>query len=195
MKVVLPAIFALLLLVGSGLAADPPATLCHDRVCFPVLDNSVEPPLALQGIGLLRYWGFRVYTAALYVPSGWEEGGDVLDANVARKLEIRYHRSIAREDIIKASEKAIAANPANDVHVLRERLNRIHSMYVDVEEGDSYVLLYEPEKGTSLYFNGEFVGLIEGADFTRAKFGIWLDPEFCLSSELRTKLLAPYSGG
>ncbi|MBX3729456.1 MAG: chalcone isomerase family protein [Candidatus Sumerlaeia bacterium] len=172
------------------LRAEEPSSVCHDSECFPTTTSVGEARLRLQGIGLLRVWQFRVYTAALHVPENWDAKGDVLDA-IPKRLELRYHREITRAQIVKASEDLLARTPGVDKTVLQERLDRIYDWYRDVKAGDSYVLEYHPDTGTTLLSNGEFVGTIPGDDFARAKFGLWLGST-SLSDSLREKLLTPY---
>ena len=90
--------------------------------------------------------------------------------------------------LLYPGENFLAKNDANDMRALRERLDRINSWYVDVKSGDSYELRYHPESGTTLVFNGTDVGTIEGDDFARAIFGIWLS-DVCIDKSFRDKLL------
>jgi hypothetical protein len=172
------------------LHAEEPSTVCHDAECFPTSASVGDARLRLQGIGLLRVWQLRVYTAALHVPEDWDAKGDVLEA-IPKRLELRYHRTITRDQIVTASEELLARTPGVDKPALQERLDRIYDWYRDVKAGDRYVLEYHPQTGTTLLFNGEFVGTIPGDDFARAKFGLWLG-RTCLSDSLREKLLTPY---
>ena len=43
-----------------------------------------------------------------------------------------------------------------------------------IKVGDKFILVYVPEKGVVFYKNGEKKGVIEGYDFKKALFGIWL---------------------
>ena len=132
--------------------------------------------LRLTGVGLLRYWGFKAYTGALYL----EEGTPIEDvlADRAKRIELEYFRSIKGDDFGPATNKSIAKNiDTTTFERLRPRIDYHNSLYEDVQPGDRYSLTYIPGKGTELALNGESKGLIEGADFAAAVFSIWLGPK------------------
>jgi hypothetical protein len=78
--------------------------------------------------------------------------------------------------------------PESEVARVRGSFDHINSLYEDVREDDRYELVYEPGVGTTLVFNGEEVDTIEGPEFARALFGIWL-ADHALSEPLRDRLL------
>lgn len=132
--------------------------------------------LKLTGTGLLRYWGFKAYTGALYV----EEGAMVDDvlSDKAKRIELEYYRAIKGKDFGPATDKSIAKNvDATTYERLRPRIDYHNSLYEDVQPGDRYSLTYIPGRGTELALNGEPKGIIEGADFAEAVFSIWLGPK------------------
>lgn len=132
--------------------------------------------LRLTGAGLLRYWGFKAYTGALYL----EEGADIDDvlSDRAKRIELEYFRPIKGKDFGPATNKSIAKNvDSKTFNRLRAHIDYHNSLYEDVQPGDRYSLTYIPGRGTELALNGEAKGLIEGADFAAAVFAIWLGPK------------------
>jgi len=144
--------------------------------------------LELQGAGLLRYrWVIKAYVAALYLPPG-TTGAQALE-DVPKRLEIEYFWSLAAPDFGKAADELLRRKlPAAELARLRERLDRFHSAYRDVEPGDRYALDYAPGAGTTLRLNGKALANVPGADFAAAYFGIWLG-EPPLDASLRQNLL------
>jgi hypothetical protein len=132
--------------------------------------------LALEGAGLFRWKYFlKVYAAAHYVGEDAKRQGADADADVPRRLEIAYFVGISGKDFGKAAEELLAdALSPEQLAPLRERLGQLHRAYVDVKSGDRYALTYVPNRGTELSLNGHPLALIEGADFARAYFGIWI---------------------
>ena len=108
-----------------------------------------EKSLRLTGVGLLRYWGFKAYTGALYL----EEGVSVDDvlSDSAKRIELEYFRAIKGEDFGPATDKSIAANvDPQTFDRLRSRIAYHNSLYEDVRPGDRYSLTYIPGKGTDI---------------------------------------------
>jgi len=129
--------------------------------------------MRLTGAGLLRYWGLKAYTGALYLEEGVSV--DEVLADKAKRIELEYFRAIKGKDFGPATDKSIAKNvDATTFDRLRPRIDYHNSLYEDVRPGDRYSLTYIPGRGTELALNGEPKGIIEGADFAAAVFSIWL---------------------
>ena len=151
---------------------------------FTVEDTSLE----LRGSGLLRVMVFaKVYVAALYLPP--DHPSKLALADVPKRLEVEYLRSIAGEDFGPATSKKISENVDPQTYErLQPRLIYHNSLYQDVQPGDRYALTYIPGKGTELTLNGVPRGTVDGADFAAALFSIWLGPR-PISESLKKELL------
>jgi hypothetical protein len=152
---------------------------------FPEHIQLEDARLEMLGNGVMRYLGFRLYSAALYREAG--QGGDGLIVDRRTMLILKYDRRIRADQITEAATKNLEQNPTLDLPVLRGRLNQIFRAFRDVNKGDEYALLYIPEQGTRLYFNGREDALIEGFDFASAFFGIWLS-DYSLNAGVARKL-------
>lgn len=138
-----------------------------------VVDGKI---LQLAGAGLLRYWGFKAYTGALYLEKGVPVD-DIL-SDKAKRIELEYFRAIKGQDFGPATDKYIAKNVGVTTYErLRPQIEFHNSLYEDVQPGDRYSLTYIPGRGTELALNGEPKGIIEGSEFAAAVFSIWLGPK------------------
>lgn len=146
---------------------------CSAGACFPKSVTLNDTELVLRKTHLFRYWGFRVYSVALYTTPDFEKGDDILD-DVPRRLVLHYHRSIEREKMIEGAEVVIPRNEGDNMDALKERLEKVNESYVDVSSGDEYAIDYLPGEGLVISLNGDPKVSVEGADFARAYFGIWL---------------------
>ena len=132
-----------------------------------------DKTLKLSGTGLLRYWGFKAYTGALYLEAGVSV--DAVLSDKAKRIELEYFRAIKGKDFGPATDKGIAKNVDAETYArLRPLIDYHNTLYEDVQPGDRYSLTYIPGRGTELALNGEPKGLIEGPDFAAAVFSIWL---------------------
>jgi hypothetical protein len=145
-------------------------------------------PLRLSGTGVLQRFFLNGYAAALYLGEGVSPGGSLGD--VPRRIEIEYFRAIPADAFVSATVKGVLRNVDSETHArIRGSIGRINSLYQDVVPGDRYALTYIPGVGTELSLNGEPKGVVEGAEFSAALFGIWIGGA-ALDEGLREELLA-----
>jgi len=72
--------------------------------------------------------------------------------------------------------------------LIAKRVGRINAAYTTVNEGDTSSLTYQPGHGTTLRVNGEPKLTIEGQDFAKLYFRIWLGSQ-PISKSLKANLL------
>lgn len=145
-----------------------------------------EERAPLQGIGLLRYKLFiKAYVAAFYAAG--RDSPDPL-ARSPRRLEIEYFWSLKAQQFASATQAGMEANLSRDeIRVIAPEIAQMNALYEDVEPGDRYALTYV-EGRTELAKNGRTLGSVEGEDFGRAMFAIWLG-RAPLSPSLKSQLL------
>ncbi|MEM9177056.1 MAG: chalcone isomerase family protein [Myxococcota bacterium] len=181
--------FLVAVLSALVLLSAPAASAAEiEDVRFPESVGSEAGPLSLYGLGLLRYRVlFRGYVGGLYLPEGVRPAR--LFEDVPKALELYYFWDIEGRFFGEAADELLTRSlPPDRLAALRDRLDQLHALYRDVEEGDRYRLTYSPGVGTRLALNGETLGTIPGADFAAAYFGIWLgeDP---LNAPFRDQML------
>jgi hypothetical protein len=140
------------------------------RPAFQTMDTTLK----LSGVGELRYMGLiKVYDGALYLPAETSKR-QVLE-DIPKRLEVRYVRSFKAQDFGPATIAGIKKNVAPETYArLESRIAYHNELYEDIAPGDRVSLTYIPAVGTRLEINGRAKGTIEGADFARALFSMWL---------------------
>ncbi len=146
--------------------------------------------LTLAGAGVIKYRIiFTVYGAALYVPNGTAPES-VLSAQTPKRLDIEYFYEITPQQIMEGANTILDRQlDPEERQAVDERLRRFQGWFEAVGSGDRYTMIYRPGEGTTLLFNGQEKGTVEGADFAAAYFGIWL-AEDSLSDRLKNDLTA-----
>jgi hypothetical protein len=161
---------------NTALSPSVEAARCHNECCFaPTVELSGEI-LSLRGLSTYRYWGFRVYTGALYAPRV-AQSREAVRGEVKKKIVLCYHRSLSPEQFREKSQEVLEDSPGLDLNTLEPHLSAINKAYVEVKEGDRYAITYAPSSGTmKLLLNDREPGLvaINSASFAKAYFGIWL---------------------
>lgn len=145
----------------------------------PIYLDEVLKPAKLQGSGKLTWWGFHVYDAFFY------RSGNVNSSEFA--LDLRYHRSLSGNAIAERSveEMKNMGVPDSKAQVWGKELA---SFLPNIEPGQNITAIYLPHQGTTFYYDGKVIARIPGADFSKAFFGIWLDPKTS-APRLRQQLL------
>lgn len=130
--------------------------------------------LHLQGGALLRYMYFiKAYAGAFYLPET-ADGSQALD-DIPKHLVLEYRVAISAADFARATEKKIRDSVSDvDFQRLLPKIAALNQLYVDVVPKDRYALTYIPGSGTLLTYNTRPLGTIEGAEFARAVFSIWI---------------------
>jgi len=173
----------LLLALGSAAASD----------LFPQRIKALEQNF--EKLGEYRYvyrFFFDLYEAALFTEEG-ADAEDVLNADEAFHLKFRYLREIDKAIILKSADRMLERNLSREERAsIAERVDRINRAYTGVKKGDSSSLTYKPGEGTTLTINDKTVVTIEGKDFARLYFQIWLGEE-AISDSMKQQLLGKSS--
>jgi hypothetical protein len=133
----------------------------------------------LQGSGRLIWWGLHIYDAAFYRVGGLSSPEFALD--------MRYQKSFSGKALASRSVeemKRIGVPDDQAIHWGKE----LTSFLPNVESGQALTAIYAPKQGTTFYFEGKQIAQIPGVEFSKAFFGIWLDPKTS-APKLRTELL------
>jgi hypothetical protein len=145
--------------------------------------------LVLKGEGTAYFAGFiKVYEARLYGPP------DVSTAALHESaeplcLELTYDTDLSREELVEAGETILARQLGTArFDSIRDRLESLHRLYRDVNDGDSYRLCRR-DGMLELAYNGKVVARLRDRGLGRAYLGIWLD-EGGISDSLREDLLS-----
>ena len=122
----------------------------------------------------VKAFGFiKLLTASLYLGEGY--GVENYPGDVPVALRLPYERNFKKHQLIASADKVLNELYSNDqLEVINEKLQTINSRYLDVRQGDEYTMVYLPEKGTSLLFDGGDVLTIPGRRFVELYFSIWL---------------------
>ncbi|HEX8594535.1 MAG TPA: chalcone isomerase family protein [Pseudomonas sp.] len=142
------------------------------------------PNAQVVGSGDLRVYGFRIYTARMWSAT------KPLQANKPFALELTYHRSIAREDLVAASIDEIKRTSGSQVTTaqLAQWRQQMQQAFVDVQEGTTIVGVNVPGREARFYVNDQLRHVVLDPAFAKAFFDIWLDPD-TRNADLREKLL------
>jgi len=168
--------FAALCLTFSIVSAQATSTPSHIQLELP--------DARLSGQGTFRWFGIKIYDAALWVGStGYQP------ASAKFILNLSYARELHGERIAQASIDEIRQLGLGSTVQQVVWLSKMKGLFPDVREGSQISGVYIPNQGARFYLDGKLLGEIEDVEFAQAFFAIWLDPRTSASS-LRKQLLA-----
>jgi Chalcone isomerase-like len=144
------------------------------------------PEANFSGKGLLRFLGFDVYTASLWVapPFKYSELGQHAVA-----LELEYLRKFRRQEIARVSLEQMRLSGGFSAEQGQQWQTALANTLPDVKPGDRLLGVYRPGASVLFALNGQFIGEIADAQFAKLFFDIWLGPKSS-SPKLREQLLA-----
>ncbi len=141
---------------------------------FPDALDDDQTRLIKSGETTFRFLNlFKAFDAVLYLEEGYS--AEQFPGEFKFSLSLHYHRPFKRDQLINSANNILKdLHPDETLENLDQRINTINDVYQDVSKGDKYTLAYDPEKGTQLLLNGDPKTVIEGFDFAKAYFAIWL---------------------
>jgi len=146
---------------------------CRGSHCFDRSVSVNDTPFALVGTALYTYWGFEVYTAALYREQ-LEPGTQAEGTPPNLMLVLHYLRPVGAADIAKASRRVLGRLKLLDVPEIGAELSRFLPELSDVQANDEYRMILSGDGSLTLELNRKFIHRTEPGDFGRAYLEIWL---------------------
>ena len=146
---------------------------CIRDICFPPEATVEDLRLPLRGISEFRYWGFKVYVAALYAPADIADLSEGL-GTYPKQLRITYERPFTKQEFITSGSSLLSDNPEISIEQIKSQLDLMNNLYRDVGPNDTYTISFIPQRYLWLDLNGERIGNIAGDEFAGAYYSMWL---------------------
>ena len=141
----------------------------------------------LSGQGSFRWFGLKVYDAALWVDGNGVKADTFTSAKFV--LDLGYARDLYGERIAQSSISEISQLGFGTAGQRAVWLAKMKSLFPDVHAGTHISGVYLPSQGARFYLDSKLLGEINDPEFARAFFAIWLDPRTS-AAKLRSQLLA-----
>lgn len=171
----------LLLLISSTIFAQSKIDVDGFEVptSIRVKDGKKKTKLTLNGFGNRSKMWIESYTQVLYLEDKSTDAEGILNANntIATRLYINS-TLVTRKKLVKSLEEGIANSYEGNMISIKDRVETLKGFFNSesslITEG--YVDFVYSEEDASLHvlINDEEIGVIEGEDFRKVVFGIWL---------------------
>lgn len=166
----------LLLMFAMVTMASVPA---QTKVAGVSLPNSVTfegEKLTLNGAGVREKFWMDMYAGALYLDKKNADANGIVNGNqpMAIKLHI-VSKLITSEKMIDAVNEGFEnATKGKTSGISKEIAQFISYFSAEINKEDIFDIVYLPKTGVMVYKNSNLLGTIQGMEFKRALFGIWL---------------------
>ncbi len=177
-------LFALFFLAAPAFAVE------IEGVKFPDKVEAGGQDLTFNGGGERTEFGFQVYVAALYLKQKSADAAGIVAADEPMNVRLQITSFMVTPDnmksaIIKGFEKSTNGDTAR----LKARIDAFVDTFKKLRDRDVYNLTYVPGKGVEVSGNGATLSVIEGLDFKKALYGIWLGDK-PVQKDLKVRMLA-----
>ena len=171
MRIVLAAIICVALAVPTH------AQLTVNGVTLPATMEVGASSIRLNGGGIRKKLFFKLYVGGLYLANRQADANAIINADEAMAVKLQVTSEMINSDnmsevIIEGFEKSTGGNVAP----VKDRITKFIDTFKKsaVIEGDVFDIVYLPGIGVQSYKNDRLQSTIEGFDFKKALFGIWL---------------------
>jgi hypothetical protein len=149
--------------------------------------------LSLNGMGLREATMFKVnvYVAGLYVERPSSNPAELIDSDETKVIVLTFVRDVDRGDITKAWTDGFEHNPVVPHGTVQAEIDQLNNWMTGMKKGQTMTFTYVPGTGTTVNVAGKRMGTIQGQDFARSLFAIWLGHK-PPSSALRKGLLGSH---
>ncbi len=132
--------------------------------------------LVLNGAGTRVKFFMDMYVGALYLEKKTANASEVINSKEGAAIKINIVSGLISSDkMITAINEGFENSTGKKTAPLKAKIDKFKSFFKDeIKKGDVFVIINNPEEGVVVYKNGTKKGSIEGHDFKKAMFGIWL---------------------
>jgi hypothetical protein len=167
-----------LLIAFLGLAYTPNADAQKGRTVAGVTFDSKMAVkgtnLQFNGAGLREKYTLDLYVAALYLDRPSMDASAIMSSNKTQAIKIVIISDKVTRDKFNDSVKEGFANSTTG-KASQSEIDKFKDCFKDeFNKGDEINLIYVPGKGVAVTINGTYKGLVEGLEFKKALFSIWL---------------------
>lgn len=153
------------------------AQITLNNVTMPAKLMLDKTELVLNGAGIRKKAIFKVYVAGLYLHTKSKDGNEIARADKPMAMRLQITSSIVTSSNMSESiREGFAKSTGGNMAPLQKKIDAFIDIFrkEDIKEGNVFEIWYLPGEGVKTFKNGKLQGIVEGYDFKKALFGIWL---------------------
>jgi hypothetical protein len=132
--------------------------------------------LLLNGVGIHRKYGFRVYEISLFLKQRTRLSSKILKSKNIKFARMKFLRSLKAKQIRDGFHRAYQNNCAQQCERLRRYLVRLERAAPDMKSGSSFEFVFK-KNSVSLKVQGRGEIVIPSGEFGRILLLSWIGPD------------------
>ncbi|ROQ93442.1 chalcone isomerase family protein [Desulfosoma caldarium] len=143
---------------------------------FPSELSIGQSRCVLNGFGVRKKFIVDVYYGALYLTEKSSNPQTIIQADEAKGIVMHFvYKKVEAPKLVETWKEGFEKTAPNLGSDLKSRVEKFMGYFTEpVKKGEEIRLLYEPGLGTHVVIKGQEKGVVPGADFMQALWGIFL---------------------
>jgi Chalcone isomerase-like len=132
--------------------------------------------LILNGAGFRKKLFIKVYAGGLYLKKKNHDHKKIIDSDESMALRLHIVSGvITTKKMTDAIDKGFKNSTGENITSFKIEMAKFKSFFADeIKKDNIFDIIYVPTEGISVYKNESLKGTIQGFDFKKIVFGIWL---------------------
>lgn len=170
MKKVIFLLFAFFTFVSSSAQTEVAGVTIPNNVSFE------GEKMVLNGAGVREKFWMDMYAGALYLASPTSDSKGIINSDKPKAIKLHIVSGlITSEKMIEAINEGFENATRGKTGPISSEITKFKSLFSEkINKNDIFDIVYLPSKGVKVYRNGKEAGTIQGKEFSKALFGIWL---------------------
>jgi hypothetical protein len=146
------------------------------KVTLPDSLMAGEDTLLLNGAGFRVKLFLKMYAGGLYLIQKNHDPKKVIDSDESMALRLHIVSGmITTKKMTDAIDEGFKNSTGENITSFKIEIAKYKSFFAEeIKKNDIFDIIYVPAEGISVYKNESLKGTIQGFDFKKAVFGIWL---------------------
>ncbi len=132
--------------------------------------------LVLNGMGLREKFFINVYVGGLYLPAKTTDSAKAVNDDVPKKIVMHFQYSDVPKDKVNETFDESFGNQGAMGTAQAANKEKLKGWMTDLTTGDEIVFEYVPGTGTTVTVKGVKKGTIEGVDFMKTLWSVYVGP-------------------
>ena len=135
-----------------------------------------DDKLLLNGAGLRKKLFIKVYAGALYLTKYSQDPQKIIRADEPMAVRMHFiHDGVSSKKLINGWNEGFHNATGGNITNIKQEIDQFNAFFTDeAKKNDIYDIIYTPGQGVRVFIKGKLMGTIEGLDFKKALFSIWL---------------------